>query len=244
MKSIRGIVIGNSHIVAIYNAYVRYEKKAKLNFSFISRDVAAQEEIDTDMGELLREAIRKHRPEVIISCIGGNVHNIFGLVDHPSRFDLVIPEYPQLGLDEHRQLIPNTAIANLFESMIRDAPSTFEELRHGHDIPVIHLESPPTNPSEEHILDYPGVFEDKFKELGVTPAVIRFKLWRLHSSVVRRICAEYGITFLAVPSGTQDNDGMMVEQAWNPDPVHANEWYGRQVLNQLAEFLPAFLNQS
>ena len=77
------------------------------------------------------------------------------------------------------------------------------------------------------------MFKGLIAERGVSPALLRFKLWRLHSGLYREACAALGVEFLPVPLEMQDVEGMLVPQAWNPDPTHVNALYGQHVLARL-----------
>jgi hypothetical protein len=98
---------------------------------------------------------------------------------------------------------------------------------------LVHIESPPPIPSEEHIREHPGIFHDKIEECGVSPAMLRYKFWRLHSRLYREACAALGVEFLTVPEAMRDDAGMMIEAAWNPDPTHGNALYGGAVIGKL-----------
>src|SRR5439155_25855688 len=111
---------------------------------------------------------------------------------------------------------------------------TLKSLRSRTTSPLIHLESPPPIPSEKHIRAYPSFYEAKIGQRGVAPAVLRYKLWRLHSSLVQEYCRALDITFLPVPPEVQDEERMLCERAWTDDPTHGNAYYGRCVFRQLA----------
>ena len=93
----------------------------------------------------------------------------------------------------------------------------------------MHIESPLPAASCEHIREYPGVFRDLIEERGVSPALLRYKLWRLHSHLYAEACAELDVEFLPVPDDMQDDRGMMAERAWARDPTHGNALYGSAV---------------
>ena len=66
----------------------------------------------------------------------------------------------------------------------------------------------------------------------VSPPSLRHKLWRLHSQLLSRWCADAGVDLLPVPAETMDADGFMREPFLS-DGVHANERYGALVLEQM-----------
>ncbi|MCB5944008.1 hypothetical protein [Acidocella sp. KAb 2-4] len=168
-----------------------------------------------------------------VSLFVGNDHSIIGMLNHPRRFDFVLPEAPALFVDESAELLPAGLLRR--ELARRVAPHLEALAAYRAAVPglLVHVESPPPIPSAAHIQAHPGVFKDLIAERGVSPALLRFKLWRLHSGLYREACAALGVEFLPVPPEMQDVEGMLVPQAWNPDPTHGNALYGQHVLARL-----------
>lgn len=167
----------------------------------------------------------------IVSCIGGNAYNVFGLTNHPCPFDFVLAEDPTLALDAKAQILPCNAVRQSLKRRLANNIRLLTALRAQTDRPIFHLESPPPIPSERHIRSNPGRFRDRIAECGVAPPTLRYKLWRLQSDLVREACEALDIAFVSVPRVTQDKAGMMVERGWARDATHGNSWYGARVLN-------------
>jgi hypothetical protein len=182
--------------------------------------------------------LRDERPiQAGFLSIDGNAHTLFALVKHPRPFDFVLAEQPDLPLDPESELIPEAFV----EAALRDRMARTERLigamvRHL-PVPLFQVESVPPVRSTEHILaTQENVFWDMLKlgELGVAPAFLRYKLWRLHSRLVREFCDRHGVAFIPAPAESQDADGFLVEGACTRgDATHGNASYGEHILRQI-----------
>ena len=246
MVTQRVLVIGNSHVGALQRGLkliaestdgnglgfdFEFINLSHLNFAPNLEDApGGRRKINRN----LSAAIEAAEPEMIVSAIGGNAHNIFGLVNHPEPFDFVLPEMPDLPLDAAATVIPYRSMLEMFRKKASRPKELLSAILRTYRQPRIHIESPPPVPSEDHLKRYPGVFKEKMVEHGVAPAQLRFKLWRVNSLAFREVCNELGIEFLPVPARIQDDDGMLRKQYWNTDPTHGNKLYGAEILRYLA----------
>jgi hypothetical protein len=179
--------------------------------------------------------------DLVFSCFGGNAHNILGLVRHPRPYDFVLEDEPERPMAEDAEIVPAALIEDALAKQ-GGFPETIwclRALRQAYRGTLVHCESPPQIPSEAHLLKYAGVFKEKFDQFGVAPAELRYKLWRLHSRLIRRECDALGILFLDAPPEMVDAQGFLVEPAWNPDTTHGNAVYGMAVIRQLTALVHA-----
>ena len=233
------LAIGASHLVALQGAARQNGAAPRIAFVQLrdARYRGALERVGDatpSLGWRLAEDLAERSRELVVSLIGGNKHNILGLLNHPRPFDFVLPDEPDLPFTEGAECVPVELVA---DSLTKRAASEFallRTIRAATKVPVIHMESPPPNPSVDHIRRHPGVFRDRIDALGVAPAHLRYKLWRVHSSVVRAACAEAGIEFVPAPREALDARSMLREAAWADDPTHGSAWYGAFVLQQIA----------
>ncbi len=239
-------VVGHSHLVALQRAADEHPPLA-VNLTFLQlRDDRYRPEFERRSRRpdsparlnrrLLRDITRVlGRNGVLVSCIGGNSYNILGLLNHPRPFDFVLPSQPRLEIAAEHELIPACLVREILRERLDAHNFTIlRALRAAIGRPMYHLESPPPVPSEEHIRKFPGVFRDRMAACGVSPAALRYKLWRLQSELVQEACAAEGIVFVPVPDEARDDSGFLSETAWNPDPTHGNAWYGACVLRHIA----------
>jgi hypothetical protein len=173
--------------------------------------------------------------DAYVSALGGNDHAVLAMLNHARRFDVVLPEAPDLPCEAGAELVPAGLL--MAEIARRAAPhlAALAAYRAAVTGPLLHVESPPPIPSAAHIEAHPGVFRDEIAARGVAPARLRYKAWRLQSAVYRQACARLGVTFLAAPAAMRDAEDMMREAGWNPDPTHGNAAYGAAVLAALAQ---------
>jgi hypothetical protein len=242
------LIAGHSHLAAlrhVYRALSRAQGDKTLPFTveFLFLRDRKRDDLKKKQGptalplDAIRDAVTRSAAKYVVSCVGGNAHTSLGLINHPQPFDFVLPEEPDLPLIPGAEILPSEAVRAALRSKMQKPDAALAELRAATSRPMIHLESPPPIPSEEHIRKYPSVFEARIAARGVTPITLRYKLWRLHSSIVRESCKQLGVSFMTVPPSAQNSDGTLVEQAWNDDPTHGNRWYGIRVMHRLAKFI-------
>lgn len=243
------LVVGHSHIYALMKACdgpARDWMRDKFRCTFVELLApdyqptrVKGEDGQKRLNPVLSEALNNLQPhDALISCVGGNNHNIFGLLDPAIAYDFVLPEEPDLPMRKGGMVLPGKIIRARLKSNMSDVLNELALVRRSRaDLPAIHLESPPTIPSEDHIRRHPGYFKDAMAKSAVAPATFRYKLWRLQSGIIAENCQELDMTFLAAPSESQDGEGMMLEQYWNPDPSHGNAEYGVLALRTLWKHL-------
>lgn len=181
----------------------------------------------------LEQRLRQHDGP-LFSLIGGAVHGVVGMLVHPRRFDFVLPWEPDLPLDPAAEVLPALAVRAILESLMTEYLALMTELRLLCRGPMFHLEAPPPYADAQRMHAdipwalYPGMCQE------ISPASMRYKLWRLHSRIVRDWCDAAGVTFVACPSPAIDAGGFLREPYYG-DGAHANEAYGELVLGQMRQ---------
>jgi hypothetical protein len=193
---------------------------------------------DRRLHPALKGAVRKatagDRRALMVMSIAGNHHNQIGLLNHPRKFDFVLPSAPDLPLLGDHEVVPAAFIEATLASRLAYALRLLATLARTAQCRVVHLQSPPPNPSAEHIARHPDeMFKDAVEQYGVAPASVRLKLWKLHSALFRKACDELGIPFVPPPPEAVDPSGFLVERAWGRDATHASDWYGELVISQV-----------
>lgn len=236
VRTLRITVVGHSHIAALIHGYkVWRESNTGVRVKFIQLHTPEYRPplLAGALNPMIDLAIAEGEPHAVLSCVGGNEHNVLGLLNHPVPFDFVLPEQPDLPLDETVDVVPAKIVESWMRARLEQI--TFRILgavRQSVDSPLFHLESPPPIPSNDFIHSVPdSVFQDRIGDLGVAPAWLRYKLWRLRSSLVQGFASGLGIEIVFVPKNMQDANGMLVESAWQ-NATHANAHYGQEVLNK------------
>ena len=238
MNSLKVLVVGHSHTGALRRGLTNYiDGELAHRYEIINLGSLPNKGKGADIPPEVRKAIAALHADVIVSAVHGNAHNIFGLVRHPQPFDFVVPKMPQLALDEDAVLLPYSSIVASFRAKAEAQTRLLFNLKTEFGLPMIHLQSPPPIPSEEHLRTYPGVFAEKIAEFGVAPALLRHKLWWTMSDIFHEACAALGVAYLQVPDCVKDNSGMLLEQFWNNDPTHGNALYGAAILRQVDDHI-------
>lgn len=232
------LVFGRSHTRAVWRAWkARAEagrtEGVELRFMNLRRDEWQPNLVDGSFSEKILAEFARSRLRLIVSVIGGNDHNYLGIFNRPFRFDFGSPEAPGLPQQQDADGAPSLCVRTELESRLRPTLDLIRLLRRSTSLPIVQLESPPPIPSAEHIEKYPVGFEEAIPLYGVAAASLRYKLWRVHSEIVRETCEALRIRFVPVPRTMQDPDGMLIPEAWANDATHGNAFYGERLCRQI-----------
>lgn len=227
------LCIGHSHVACVARAAAANGVTLQaLNFwdmpGAIQRDSGPPR-----FSSLLEQQLREHEGSVF-SLVGGAVHGVVGMLVHPRRFDFVLPWAPELALDPAAEVLPALAVRGMLEALMAEYLALMAEVQKLCRGPMFHLEAPPPYADAQRMHAdipwslYPGMCQE------ISPAVMRYKLWRLHSRIVSDWCDLAGVTFVACPAAAVDANGFMHE-AYYGDGAHANDAYGELVLEQMRQ---------
>lgn len=235
----RIIIIGDSHTHAI-------KRSLKLN-KFTQDDCVIEayrlskikngiKVGDISLEEILEQAPNLKKNDMIISVIGGNQHNSFGLIQHPIKFDIFDKSNLSSELSENSECIPYNIISDIFETGLRgnDFARLLQVKSHA-NCPVYHIGAPPPKESKEHILKrHETDFAAKgILEKGVSSSSLRLKLWHLQMQVTHKLCREAGVNFIAVPDEALCSKGFLKESFYAEDATHANHAYGTLLVENI-----------
>jgi hypothetical protein len=240
LRKPRIFAIGHSHLAAMKRLYGDWRDSgescgAEFTFVQLLQDKYKPELVEGQLGPSVAEALNADSWDAVISVAGGNLYNWLGLTEHPRRLDFISPDAPSAPLAEGAEIVPTSAIRRRMVAESQEHLALLTALRAATTAPMYHLESPPPIPSEAHIRKYPDPFRKELEVRPVTPAFIRWKLWRLQSGIFQEFCDALGIEFVPAPSDMVDENGMLAEIAWPPEPTHANQIYGRRQIRQIEE---------
>lgn len=169
--------------------------------------------------------------ERYFSMIGGNAHNVLGLLRHPHPFDFVLPSAPGLPLDPAAEVLTYGYLAAALERMISIDLEAMKMLRA--KAWFAHLESPPPIGDDAHIQEHLDPYFRGQPSPVIAPKGLRYKLWRLNSEIIATFCAANDIGFVAAPETTID-DGFLAPRFYALNATHANKAYGAELLAQAA----------
>lgn len=227
-RSAKIVCIGHSHSRTVYEAALRQNADITyLNFWNIPNPV-----IRGDGEPRFRETVSRALKGSVFSMIGGASHMIMGLARHPRPFDFVLPECPEQPLDEKAEIIPLEAVRASLLATTQEYLDLIALVRKTSIGPVFHMEAPPPYEDGDRLLaDIPWMFFEGMQR-EVSPAAFRFKLWRLHSQIVRESCRRQGIFFVEHPAESVDANGFLRPEFYF-DSMHVNENYGALLLEQM-----------
>lgn len=236
------LLIGMSHITAVRNAMREDERRIVESINLNERS----DIFDERRNHLNLDYFRNYGPQVVLLSIRGNFHNVFGLIENPIPLaigDSVFGAVPPVRSDEDRMrhFVPEGVARAFFSAKLNER--AFVHLKplveRFSEAKFFHLCSPPPSGDADHISAFPGVFRSKIG-LGVSPPALRRKLYDIHTDLFRQACLAQGISFVEVPDGVVDEDGIMLREFWNRDATHGNEAYGRRVLDQVRQMIEVF----
>ena len=240
------LVIGHSHVDCVSAAWRALAPEFARRGLAITTLQMRDERFHTDpsnddagVGERLRDsiALQARGCDASVMMLGGIAQNSFGLFEHPQPLDFVLDEEPGLAVDPERQLVPSALLAgHLARSPFFAGPAAQRRRLLPLLPPVLgQTDAPPpiadTAALQALLLD--AQRRSERARHGMAPALLRYKAWRLHGRLLAQDCRAAGLPFLPVPAAVQDPRGFLVPEAWGADAIHANAWYGRQLIEQM-----------
>lgn len=192
--------------------------------------------VSTAFSNQLQNEINKLEPkkDIIFTSYGGNAHNILGMVQHPTPFDFLYPGI-EGEIEDGVEIVPS----KLVESALIEQggfPETCWALRATRATfggRIIQCESPPPIYDNNFLMEHAGSFRSSFVKFGISRPILRYKLWRMHSDLVKKECDKLAIEFLPAPAEFITTDGFLTTAGLNNDTTHANSFYGAAIIRQL-----------
>jgi hypothetical protein len=244
------LFVGQSHVGAIRAAHqMRRASEQKFKrtrgiHTFEERYRPEMEDVDDPVAARfgpglraeLEQEIELYNPR-IASMIGGNAHNALALVRHPRSFDFRLPRGDQGPPPESgAEPIPFAVIRATLASHIG---ADLLRLRLLRDVigPFVHVESPPPLRDDHFIREHADAYfkaSTAIDTLGVAPAGLRWRMWRLNSLLFRESVEALGCQFLPVPAKVQDADGFLRPDL-AADATHGNAEYGHIIITAVEE---------
>jgi len=178
------------------------------------------------------------RPIAIGVCLGGNEHNLLGIVENPQPFavgDATNGTAPRNG--ENRHFIPH----NLLKDHLKDR-TDFVLMRaifaaFGRAKPFCLNPPPPIN-DWKHIQANPGKFAEKL-HLGPTPDSLKMRLFDIQSEVFEDFAKSEGAAFIRPGRNLLNAKGFLAQMCYDKDPTHGNVEYGKAMAQSIKSFAEA-----
>lgn len=181
----------------------------------------------------IEDQIARHDP-VVVSVVGGNVHNVLTLLRHPRPFDFVLPE-EESGppFDPGAELIPEALVRAVLQARL--SPD-FARLRALREVagPFLQIESPPPVRDAAYIArQAEQAFRDRAQgEIAAAGEGVRWRMWRLSSRLLREAVEAMGSRYLPAPAEARDGEGFL-RLDFAADPTHGNLAYGALLIRAI-----------
>lgn len=214
------VAIGHSHCGCLTAAEAEGVTFKILSFWFIPGAL----EIEGGTKRLSREVAEQIRPP-LLSFMGGGAHTVLSLGVHPRPFDFVLPEAPDLPLDEGAEILPYDAVRRRLEADAKEFLDLTEMLLTQVKGPIFHVDTPPPVASGEFMKPhipwqyFPGRLQE------VSSRWHRYRMWRLNTDIARAHARKIGVGFIGHPKTAEDADGFL-DPRFCSDGIHGNEAYG------------------
>lgn len=225
------LVLGMSHIEAIRRG-IPVDEKHKADVIGLNDSPGI---FDQKKDVLNLDSLDPSLYEAIFLSIGGNFHNILGLIENPIPFTM----HGKTVVSDHRArtLIPREMMLDHFRLRLKNLIELLIPIReHFPESNIYHISSPPPCDSDEHVMKNPGVFRNRVNQ-GISPKSLRLNLYDIQNELYAEKCSQLEISVISPPAATVTKNGFLKDQFLNNDPTHGNEKYGLLVWSQIKDIL-------
>jgi len=239
------LFVGDSHIHALKQALRRRSKEPAGETQFVAMRLSGTKNGQA-IGDLNESDIEKlvepmGPNDLVVSCIGGNQHQKLALVQHPRPFDVFLPGEENDKFSTDVRVLPYQQVLAILERGIkygRDG-QRLRRIKAAATCEVLHLMPPPPKEDVQHVLANP---ESAFAlagihELGVSPAKLRMKFWKIQMQALANLTDEMGLALLPPPPAAVTAAGFLDRPYYADDATHGNSAYGALIIDQIIEFL-------
>ena len=239
------IAFGHSHIVALAKGFDQMRRSGVASLSKDVGECSFHYLYDAEFSPNITDAansralnpailskIERSEPRSVILSLGGNEHNVLSILQLYERYDFILGEQPDLPLTPGAEIYPEAMARETLRDWMSEALDLLLAFRSTSSVPIVQIAPPPPLP-KKHILAHPGdLLPDPALRKKISPDNLRYKLWRLACGLYRETCRKAGIFFIETPSDVVDENGMLAERYWGVDATHANEDFGRRMMDE------------
>lgn len=238
------ILLGHSHVAAVVDALKLRQPAAgngmlyvhdvwAHNTQYADSDGAGGIAFNKDVLSLIERTVPADQPRQYITMFGGNGHVLLALSKHPRPFDFVLPERPDLPLDPTAEVVPYDYLAETLKPLMMSYIWQMIGLRQALGQSILCIETPPPYGDDAYVSQNLGSYIPDPK--NIVGRAMRYKMWRLHSNLLKYFCDACGIEFLSAPEAGIDPEGFLRREGYGIDATHANAWYGELLLRKLEQ---------
>lgn len=236
------LAIGSSHLQNIATAYSHFKREKLFSFKSINLNdalysgwLASREpvyKINAFTENNIRSNIDSFKPDALFLSVGGNEYFIHSAIKDPRNFDFCLPDQPDLEIASGAEIVPYRLINTFAQNEIGGLYSAFKFLTEI-NTNVFSLGVPPPVKQDDFFYDNLGAeLKAAARERGLSTPTQRYKMWHVCDNAHRLWCDNNGVTFIAPPFDTSDEDGFMRE-TYRGDAFHGSLQYSDKVLHQM-----------
>jgi hypothetical protein len=247
-------LIGDSHIGCISRAY-RQQLKADPQLPYrltshslggggVAYDLAMNDHTGRPVpNPLLRMALAAAKGQAAkaaegeveaVICVGGYITSVYTWDTRVCReFDLLSSE--QDTLDARATFVCASLVRESLKAHYANWARGLALACDGLPLPVRLVSPPPPYRSGSAIVQGMALKRGLPKNKMPQPMAegVRLKVWKLSCETLQELAADIGLPYMPPPPGTTDDDGFLAPECYG-DGFHANERYGKRVLDSLA----------
>jgi hypothetical protein len=246
------LAIGFSHLGAIVRAYqARAVVQANTSeLQFINFNISERHRplFVTHDGKVMYNqaiiedvqcSINTGRPALIVGSLWSNQHFAISTFNDPRPFDFIIPDESERPLLKSAEIVPYDLIYLFMSQRCKHFYGIAPLFKSSSKLPFFIVSAPPpvAELSEIRGGSPTAAIAAKVKELGMAPAELRYKAWKVCEMTFRNWSEGDGIPFLRVPPEAVDADGFRKREYFGSDWIHASDSYGELVLRQIDSVL-------
>jgi hypothetical protein len=182
-------------------------------------------------------ALAGHAPGNWIALLyAGNEQNWHFIFEESTRFDFVLHSRPSLPLEANAVIVPESLVWAELRNLVGSALGhVLDYLGAQPDSRLAVVGPPPPKGDPERLQK---LLPPEYSDLVLTPSAVRLKLWHMLQEIYREEAAIRDALFIAAPEAAKDAAGFLRSDLWAEDLTHANEDYGKLMLDLLDKRLP------
>lgn len=239
------LILGSSHIGSFLKAHKEFDHsplKNQYQFKFLMdfrKDSRIIEPIDGNFQDFgLNKELESYlrtitNIDAIVISISGSDYLPICISNSTPPYDVILPQQPDLPFDNKAIIIPIAEIRARLIKDIRHILLGIEEIKRVTNLPLYYLQSPPPVGCNDHIKDHAAWAKNIIDKNGVSPSILRYKIWKIHSDLIAEKCSEMSVSYILNPAEVLEEKMFLHKSAYSDDLMHANTWYGQKFLSHI-----------
>lgn len=173
--------------------------------------------------------------DILILTLAGTSHIIDGLLVSDPPFTFVTDE--GISVVKDAEIIPINVLRKYLNQKVKSNTSLLKLINNS-NCRKFHLSTPPPKGNQEYLLNLGSNKKSKYRGMHISENTLnspefRIALWRLEMEEVEKELEAYSVKLLPVPTKALTKNGFLDEHCYSEDFTHANEVYGKYVLEMM-----------